>query len=74
MALTKAEAIALLAEARKAKHQLITGTKKVSVRYEGTSVEFRNFAEDLERLTVYIRELEVIAGEAQPRRPFEMIW
>jgi hypothetical protein len=72
--LTPSEAATLLEQARAARHQLLTGKKKVSLRYEGTTVEFRNFAEDTSRLELYIRELEVIAGDAKPRRPFEVIW
>lgn len=68
------EAETKLAEARTALHALLTGQKKVSVRYEGTTVEYRNFAEDIERLRTYIRELEIETGAKPARKPFGVMW
>lgn len=63
-----------LQEAREAKHKLLVGTKVVQVGYGERRVQYRDSATDLEKLDLYIRELEQKLGLVKPRRPFEVTW
>lgn len=74
MALTTTEK---LDEARTALHKLITGALRVSIRYEGRSVEYSSA--NIGELRTYIRDLEyqlAIEQGTTPtgRRPFQVAW
>jgi hypothetical protein len=66
-----------LDEARTALHTLLIGGKRVSIRYEGRSVEYSSA--NIQELRTYIRqlerELEIEQGvTTTSRRPFEVAW
>ena len=65
-----------LLEARLAYHKLQAGEEKIiSVGYGDRQVQYRNFATDLDKLQLYIRELEQECGDCtKRRRPFGVAW
>jgi 23S rRNA pseudoU1915 N3-methylase RlmH len=63
-----------LAEAQAAYHALLTGQQIVTINYEGRSVQYRNFASDLEQLRAYIQQLTGLIDPCKVRRPFRVIW
>jgi exonuclease VII small subunit len=64
-----------LTEARAALHKLVTGKQVVEVRHGDQLVRYRNFADDIERLQQYVRQLEAeCGGDCKRRRPLGVIW
>lgn len=62
-----------LADAKAARHALLTGKQMVRARYEGTDVQFT--PADLPALERYIARLEAECGSPSGRgEPFGVIW
>lgn len=65
----------MLVEAKTARHQLLVGAKRVTVKYGDRTVEY-NVA-NLPELNTYIAELEDLLGvtpETKRGQPFEVSW
>lgn len=71
-----------LATAKAKLKQLLTGTNVVSVSYTSPdggqrTVQYRNYATDVDKLKLLIAQLETECGEQpanQRRKPFRIVW
>lgn len=71
--ITDAVCVQRLAEAQAALHALQTGTQEVLVHYADRRVQFT--PANVDKLIMYIRELESQCGVCKKRRrPFGVVW